>query len=45
MTKLLVVPGTTMIAKQISELGRTLTILNQVNGSQQLKIHIQDIWL
>ena len=37
--------GATMMAKQILEPGRTLTILNQVNGSQQLKIHIQDISL
>ena len=35
--------GATMMAKQISEPGRTLTILNQVNGYRQLRNHLQDI--
>ena len=43
MTTLIVVLGATMMVKQILEPGRTLTILNQVNGSRQLRNHLQDI--
>ena len=45
MTVTTVALGATMMAKQISEPGRALTILNQVNGSQPPRIHTQDIWL
>ena len=40
-----VVPGATKMATQHLATGLTLTVLNQDNGSQPLKIYPQDIWL
>ena len=45
MMVLIVVPGLMMMATQQLEPGKTLIILNQVNGSQQQKIHTPDILL